>query len=160
MFVKLRRRTTNNPLSVPLAQLLTSNNPPSDMEETHVRSTIQAMRGEITALELETNNYSSHPGSVTTREDCKATSHQEYHSSRIDHIPFAQTSPRASPTDISENILGHRSQWTLGVANPHGNIVLFLPRPSNRVRNWLCKVRSSNYRRVQSTRRSKSLYIS
>ena len=73
MFVKLRRRTTNNPLSVPLAQLLTSNNPPSDMEETHVRSTIQAMRGEITALELETNNYSSHPGSVTTLEDRKAT---------------------------------------------------------------------------------------
>ena len=39
-------------------------------------------------------------------------------------------------------------------------VVLFLPRPSNRVRNCLCKVRSSNYRRVQSTRRSKSFYIS
>jgi hypothetical protein len=35
------------------------------------------------------------------------------------------------------------------------SIVLFLPRPSNRVRNCLCKVRSSNYRRVQSTRRSR-----
>jgi len=35
-------------------------------------------------------------------------------------------------------------------------VVLFLPRPSNRVRKCLCKVRSSNYRRVQSTRRSRS----
>ena len=43
---------------------------------------------------------------------------------------------------------------------PSGNLVLFLPRPSNRVRNCLCKVRSSNYRRVQSTRRSRSFYIS
>jgi hypothetical protein len=33
-------------------------------------------------------------------------------------------------------------------------IVLFLPCPPNRVRNCLCKVQSSNYRRVQSTRRS------
>jgi len=39
-------------------------------------------------------------------------------------------------------------------------VVLFLPRPSNRVRKCLCKVRSSNYHRIQSTRRSRSFYIS
>ena len=44
----------------------------------------------------------------------------------------------------------------------HANVqlVLFLPRPPNRVRKCLCKVRSSNYRRVQSTRRSRPFYIS
>jgi hypothetical protein len=61
--------------------------------------------------------------------------------------------------------------WVLGsnlrilvlvVEDEHGGctVVLFLPRPSNRVRNCLCKVRSSNYRRVQSTRRSRSFHIS
>ena len=39
-------------------------------------------------------------------------------------------------------------------------VVLFLPRPSNRVRKLLCNLRSSNHRRVQSTRWSKSLHIS
>ena len=39
-------------------------------------------------------------------------------------------------------------------------VVLFLPRPSNRVRNCLCEVRSSNYSRVDWTRRSRSFYIS
>lgn len=73
MFSKLRGRTTNNPLSVPLAHLLTSNNPPSDVEEDRVRSMIQDMRGEIIALQLEIDNQSSHPRSVTTLEDRKAT---------------------------------------------------------------------------------------
>ena len=34
-------------------------------------------------------------------------------------------------------------------------IVLFLPRPRNHVRKLLCNLRSFNYRRVHSTRRSK-----
>jgi hypothetical protein len=38
-------------------------------------------------------------------------------------------------------------------------LVLFLPRPSNRVRKLLCNLRSSNYRRVQSTRRSTAVCI-
>ena len=38
-------------------------------------------------------------------------------------------------------------------------VVLFLPRPPNRVRNLLCNLRSSNYRRVQSMRRGGSIYI-
>jgi hypothetical protein len=36
------------------------------------------------------------------------------------------------------------------------SLVLFLPRPPNRVRKLLCNLRSFNYRRVHSTRRSKS----
>ena len=51
----------------------TSNDTPSDVEETLVRSIIQSMRGEITTLRLEIDNYSSHPQSVTTLEDRKAT---------------------------------------------------------------------------------------
>jgi hypothetical protein len=73
MFSKLRRRIANNPSSTPLSHLLTSNNPPSDVEETLVRNTIQSMRGEITALKLEIDSYSSHPRSVATLEDRKAT---------------------------------------------------------------------------------------
>ena len=75
MFPKLRRRLANNPSSVtvPLAHLVTSNYPPSDAEETLVRSTIQAMRGEITALQLQIDNYSSHLGSINTLQDRKAT---------------------------------------------------------------------------------------
>jgi hypothetical protein len=38
----------------------------------------------------------------------------------------------------------------------HANIVLFLPRPPNRVRKLLCNLRSFNYRRVHLTRRSES----
>jgi len=73
MFPKLRRRIANNPSSVPLAHLLTTNYPPSDVEETLIRSTIQAMRGEITALQLQIDNYSCHLGSITTLQDRKAT---------------------------------------------------------------------------------------
>ncbi|KIM45493.1 hypothetical protein M413DRAFT_430101 [Hebeloma cylindrosporum] len=54
MLSKLRRRTANNPASTRFSHLLTSNDPPSDVEETLVRSMIQAMRGEIAALKLGT----------------------------------------------------------------------------------------------------------
>ena len=73
MFSKMRRRIANNPSSSPLSHLLTSNDTPSDVEETLVRSIIQSMQGEITTLRLEIDNYSSHPQSVTTLEDLKAT---------------------------------------------------------------------------------------
>ena len=73
MFSKLRRRTGNNSSSSLLSHLLTSNDLPSDAEETLVRNTIKAMRGEITALKLEIDKYSSHSRSVTTLEDRKAT---------------------------------------------------------------------------------------
>ena len=38
-------------------------------------------------------------------------------------------------------------------------VVLFLPRPLNRVRKLLCNLWSFNYRRVQLTRRGGSFYI-
>jgi len=73
MFSKLQRRTGNNPSSTPLSHLLTSNDSPSDAEETLVRNTIKAMRGEIIALKLKIDNYSSYSRSVNTLEDRKAT---------------------------------------------------------------------------------------
>ncbi|KIM45499.1 hypothetical protein M413DRAFT_24692 [Hebeloma cylindrosporum] len=76
MLSRLRndRRTTNNPPSVPgpLDHLLTSNNPPSYVEETLARNTIQALRDSLPALQLEIDNHASHPGSLTL-EDRKAT---------------------------------------------------------------------------------------
>ncbi|KIM39627.1 hypothetical protein M413DRAFT_12176 [Hebeloma cylindrosporum] len=51
MLSNLRTRTSNNPLSAPLAHLGTSNSPPSDLEETLARNTIQAMRDSLAVLQ-------------------------------------------------------------------------------------------------------------
>ena len=61
MFSKLLRRKANNPLSAPLAHLLTSNIPPSDVEETLARNTIQALQDSLPVLQLEIDNYPSDP---------------------------------------------------------------------------------------------------
>jgi hypothetical protein len=47
-------------------------------------------------------------------------------------------------------------------SNTYGRnlVVLFLPRPPNRVRKLLCNLRSFNSRRVEWTRRRGSFYIS
>ena len=59
MFSKILRRTANSPLSAPLVHLLTSNNPPSKVEEKLARNTIQALRDSLTVLQLEIDNYPS-----------------------------------------------------------------------------------------------------
>jgi len=70
MFSKLRRRTANNRLSGPLTHLLTSNNPPSDVEETLARNIIQAMRDSLIALGLD---YLYDPSAAASLDGHKAT---------------------------------------------------------------------------------------
>ncbi|KIM45483.1 hypothetical protein M413DRAFT_24678 [Hebeloma cylindrosporum] len=104
MLAKLRRRTTNNP-STRLSHLLASNDPPSDAEDALVRSIIQALRGEIAALKLEANNYSFHPGWLTTREHREAAILENVNAHKSITSPL-----RKLPTQILQLIL-QKTYW-------------------------------------------------
>jgi hypothetical protein len=66
MFSKVLRRKTSKPSSAPLVHLLTSNSPPSNVEEILARNTIQALRDSLTVLQLEIDNYLSDPRTAAT----------------------------------------------------------------------------------------------
>ena len=68
MFLKLLRRMANNHLS-PLAHLLTSNNPPTNAEETLARNMIQDLQDSLTVLQLEIDNYPTDPRTQAASTD-------------------------------------------------------------------------------------------